>query len=330
MPTISVIIPVYKTEKYLRRCIGSVLAQTFEDFECVLVDDGSPDGCPEICDDYAGMDRRIKVVHQQNAGTARARDAGVKASIGKFLVFVDSDDTIPVDAIQILYDKQQESGADIVCGNIKFKFKKQEMVYEDTADFSNPLEYVFTSLNNGVCGKIYRREVYRDDMYIPELSYGEDLTVNAQIFSRIKREKIVFVNRPVYVYDRRTAGITTRQKTFKDMPWQSYPPITCYLWMYGYLNKNRLLDDQRLKDVFLRRMIKDGILSYICVKKRISRDDVSILYNDYFAPCGIKYEIRYPERIILPMYVISGGLGELYIRIFNLFRGIRLKLKGMC
>ncbi|MCL2219614.1 MAG: glycosyltransferase [Chitinispirillia bacterium] len=329
MPAVSIIVPVCETEKYLRRCLDSILAQTFEDFECVVVDDGSPDNCLSICNDYAEMDKRIKVIHQENAGTARARDAGVKASAGEFLMFVDSDDMIPADAVLILYDKQRETGADIVCGNIKFLFKKRETIYEDITDFTNPLEYVFLSLNNGVCGKIYRREIYGYDMYIPALSYGEDLIINAQIFSGIKREKIAGVNQAVYTYDRRTAGITTRQKAFKDMPWREYPPIACYLWMYGYLDKKKMLEDGRVKDVFLRRMLKDGILSYICVKKNIGRDEAGTFYNDYFAPCGIKYEIRYPERIILPMYVISGGLGEFYVGIFNLLRNIRLKLKGM-
>jgi len=328
MAVVSIIVPVYKTENFLRRCVDSVLAQTFADFECILVDDGSPDGCPAICDGYAGTDKRIRVIHQENSGTARARDAGVKASTGKFLVFVDSDDFIAPDAVQSLCEKARESGADIVCGAIRFLFKKREMVYRDVSDFSNPLEYVFSSLNNGVCGKIYRREIYHGDMYIPESSYGEDLIINAQIFSRTTREKIAFADSVVYTYDRGTAGITTRMETFRELSWLEYPPAVCYMWMYDYLNENGLFEG-RLKDVFLRRMIKDAILSYICVKGKVGKDEIDIFHNGFWGPCGAKYEIRYPERIIIPLYIISPVFGRFYVRVFNFLKRARLKLKGM-
>jgi glycosyltransferase involved in cell wall biosynthesis len=325
---ISIIVPVYKTEKFLRRCIDSVLAQAFSDFECILVDDGSPDGCPAICDEYAEADRRVRVIHQENAGTARARDAGVKASAGKYLVFVDSDDFIPPEPVRLLYEKAHESGADIVCGAIRFLFKKREVVYMDVLDFSNPLEHIFQSLNNGVCGKIYRREIYPGGLYIPGSNYGEDLIINAQIFSRATREKIAFTDSVVYTYDRRTAGITTRTETFKELSWLEYPPAVCYLWMYDYLNENKLLEG-RLKDVFLRRMVKDAILSYICVKGKVSKDEIDMFYNEYFGPCRAKYETRCPEGIIIPLHIISPGLGRFYVRIFNYLKHIRLKLKGM-
>lgn len=92
MPFFSVIIPVYRAEQYLRECVESVLAQTFEDWECVLVDDGSPDGCPAICDGYARQDGRVRVIHQSNSGVSAARNAGMRAASGEYLVFLDSDD----------------------------------------------------------------------------------------------------------------------------------------------------------------------------------------------------------------------------------------------
>ena len=94
MPMISIIVPVYKAEQYLRPCIDSILAQTYTDYELVLVDDGSPDNCGAICDEYATKDSRVKVIHQRNQGQAAARNAAVKMALGEWICFVDSDDVI--------------------------------------------------------------------------------------------------------------------------------------------------------------------------------------------------------------------------------------------
>ena len=90
----SIIVPVYKVEKYLKCCIESILTQSFSDFELVLVDDGSPDNCPKICDDFAKQDKRVKVIHKQNGGLVSARKAGVKVASGEFIVNIDGDDYI--------------------------------------------------------------------------------------------------------------------------------------------------------------------------------------------------------------------------------------------
>lgn len=98
-PLISIVVPVYKVEKYLSRCIDSILAQTYKNFELILVDDGSPDNCGKICDEYARKDSRIKVIHQVNSGVTKARAIGVQNSTGQYICFVDSDDTLPIDTI---------------------------------------------------------------------------------------------------------------------------------------------------------------------------------------------------------------------------------------
>ena len=95
MPTISVIVPVYKVEPYLPRCVDSILAQTFKDFELILVDDGSPDNCGKICDEYAAKDKRVKVIHKENGGVSSARNAGLDTAVGKYYFFCDADDYLP-------------------------------------------------------------------------------------------------------------------------------------------------------------------------------------------------------------------------------------------
>lgn len=120
MPVISVIIPVYKAEKHLDDCMASVVAQTFTDMEILLVDDGSPDRCPELCDQWADRDPRVRVLHRENRGAAAARNAGIDAATGQFLAFVDADDRLWPDALQRAYDAQQANHADLVMYNLRY------------------------------------------------------------------------------------------------------------------------------------------------------------------------------------------------------------------
>jgi len=118
MPIVSIIVPVYKVEKYLPRCIDSILMQTFTDFECILVDDGSPDNCSVICDEYAKKDKRFKVIHKENGGLSDARNAGIKAAIGEYVYFLDSDDEITELCMEILVTLAKKyQGVNIIQGN---------------------------------------------------------------------------------------------------------------------------------------------------------------------------------------------------------------------
>lgn len=114
-PLVSIIIPVYKVEKYLPSCIDSVLSQTYSNLEIILVDDGSPDRCGEICDAYAEKDHRIRVIHQENGGVAAARNTAISISQGEYLYFVDSDDLIAADTLEDLVTLAQTHNADMVC-----------------------------------------------------------------------------------------------------------------------------------------------------------------------------------------------------------------------
>lgn len=113
-PGISIIVPVYNVEKYIHQCIDSILNQSFMDYELILVDDGSPDNCPQILDAYAERDNRIKVIHQKNGGVSRARNAGIDAAKGKWLYFVDSDDWLLEDSVAALYNYAEATNADVV------------------------------------------------------------------------------------------------------------------------------------------------------------------------------------------------------------------------
>ena len=120
MPAISVIIPVYKVERYLDACVASVAGQTFSDLEILLVDDGSPDGCPALCDAWARRDARVRVIHRPNGGLSAARNSGIDAATGTCLAFVDADDTLDPDVLRRAWDARQQQDADLVIFNLRY------------------------------------------------------------------------------------------------------------------------------------------------------------------------------------------------------------------
>ena len=129
---ISIIIPVYKTEPYLRKCVDSVLAQTYTNLEVILVDDGSPDDCGKICDEYAAKDSRVKVIHKENGGLSSARNCGLDVATGKYIGFVDSDDWIDPDMYETLLGLLLRYDADIAEGSYRFfrPWKSENKVLE--------------------------------------------------------------------------------------------------------------------------------------------------------------------------------------------------------
>lgn len=149
MPELSIIVPVYKVEKYLPKCIDSILAQTFRDFELILIDDGSPDNCGAISDEYAARDSRIKVIHQANAGVSAARNAGLDIASGTYLGFVDSDDWIEPEMYATMIATAKEKQVDVmVCGH---------SIYEENGNLQYtkmPTEGIITK--NELVSSIYR------------------------------------------------------------------------------------------------------------------------------------------------------------------------------
>ena len=136
---ISIIVPVYKVEKQLEICIKSILSQTFSNFELILVDDGSPDNCGNICDEYQKKDNRIKVIHKENGGLSDARNVGLDIASGKYIAFVDSDDIIHPRMYEILFECINKSNSDIVQCKFK-KFKSLDEVKDDLDDYNGSFE----------------------------------------------------------------------------------------------------------------------------------------------------------------------------------------------
>lgn len=208
---VSVIIPVYKVEQYLERCVRSVTSQTYDNLEILLIDDGSPDRCGEMCDSFAAEDRRIRVIHQKNGGLSAARNTGIDASSGQWLFFIDSDDFIHRDCIGKLLAAAETSGADIAsCGFEKteddtirgdVRFPATEVISRDEA-----MRRLFLEEDTSFAwGKIYRRELFQGIRF-PEGRTFEDLATTHLLVNRCR--EVACVSAPYYGYFRNPASIS--------------------------------------------------------------------------------------------------------------------------
>ncbi len=190
MPEISIIIPVYNVEEFICECVDSILSQSFSDFEIILVDDGSPDKCPEMCDEYARKDERIKVIHKQNAGPSAARNTGLLHARGRYIWFVDGDDYIAENALKIIA-AQFKSNPDIIKFNV-FSFYRGEHCkkIDLDVDFSGVADVkTISELAKKACGSslfsyvwknVYRRDflVKNEIRFVDGLNYAEDVLFN--------------------------------------------------------------------------------------------------------------------------------------------------------
>ena len=214
---ISILVPVYKVEPYLKRCIDSVLAQDFQDWELILVDDGSPDKCPAICDEYAQRDRRIKVIHKPNGGLVSARLVGFQNASGEFLVFLDSDDWLLPDALSVLHKAiTSEEGIDIVRGVVKrYSEDGKEWIehYGNEADIIGRGKFLECLMRDSISPYlhtgIYRSNLFSESTFLPlienSISVGEDWITNYYIAPQVRRVR--FIDTPTYAYFLNTSSM---------------------------------------------------------------------------------------------------------------------------
>lgn len=209
---VSVIIPVYQVENYLERAVDSVLAQTLEEKEIILVDDGSPDGSPEICDRYARQyPEMIRVIHKENQGLGMARNTGVDAARGEYLAFLDSDDTVEPEMYEEMYEKAREGDYDIVMCDVKILYVEEN---RSVVSSSYPREEIdlgdYIARGNNITysvNKLYRREIWQENRYKKMLF--EDIALIPALVSRYPH--IGYVKKPFYHYYRRSNTISTSQ-----------------------------------------------------------------------------------------------------------------------
>lgn len=208
---VSVIVPIYKVEPYLDCCVQSIVDQTYENLEIILVDDGSPDNCPAMCDDWAAKDSRIRVIHKENGGFSSARNAGLDAATGDYIQFVDSDDWILPDMTAALVSCAVKENADVVrcgyCENVDGDM--QEICTNSQTYCPEYNKLVIDIMNDGlmsgaVWNKLYKHSVLNGMRFRP--GYSEDILFNYCVIQ--KKPKMVYMTGTYYVYRVNRASVT--------------------------------------------------------------------------------------------------------------------------
>lgn len=312
---ISVIVPVYKVEKDLTACVASIVSQSYKNLEIILVDDGSPDRCPEICDELSKTDDRITVMHKKNGGLSDARNAALSVCHGEYILFVDSDDLINRDLIATLYSLCVNNDAEIaVCDYIaiptdKFKYEKikvnnvRECVVEDLLP-EKALTYmmdVYKTFQVAAWNKLYKASLF-DEVRYPVGIYYEDIATTYKLIS--KSNKIMYIHAPLYYYQLRSNSITRSGFNQRDLDKISnstellefiktnYPNIRneamVYKYVYCYMTiVSKILFEPNAK--------KNKYLNMLIIEMRGSQKEINLKVVPF------KKRMAYQIMIISPM-----------------------------
>lgn len=305
-PLVSVIIPVYQVEKYIHRCMDSILGQTYDNIEIILVDDGSPDNCPIICDQYAKADERVKVIHKTNGGLSDARNEGLKHISGKYVFFVDSDDFIDRNAIKYMVDLAENHCADIVQCDRElgtgdsfsadaFQNKDQINIYNNITIFESPQNQVT------IWAKLYLSSLW-SDILMPVGKLNEDDYTTWKLY--YKAPKIVVSRRKLYYNYINPSGICS---TLKKAPNITFP-IEAYHERIAFFDK---INEKHLSDLSKWRFMKYILLSYR--NQRLSTEQRSVLRNEFHS---IRHDVLacknvpFIEKILIMIFSLSPSVSN--------------------
>ena len=292
-PKISVIIPMYNAEKYVRKCLDSIISQTYENLEIIVVNDGSKDSSREICEEYVQKDSRVKLINKENGGAGSARNTGIEVSTGEFISFIDSDDYICTNYYDRLYDMIEKTGADIAIGRFKRISKDETMQFENSGEIKehtnveqllelygeDPDIYVNSVL---VTNKLFKRTLFDNNVRFPTGRIIDDEFVIYKLID--KSHKIAYTNDVMYAYVQSSSSIMRANFKAKRV----YDTIDIYDEVYEYF-KGKYTDE-------LDKKILIRYLSY-CVelaqKTKASEmiDDKDTIY-EYLKE---KFEIKLDE-----------------------------------
>lgn len=288
---ISVIIPIYGVEKYLSQCIETVISQTYKNIEIVLVDDGSKDRCPKICDEYANKDDRVIVIHKKNGGLSDARNAGIKVAKGKYITFIDSDDYIAFNYIEYLYELIIKNNADMsVCqrndvneNGIEIGAKKKYKDYLIENTFM-AMSFLFTKdeLDTVAWGKLYKTSMFNDVEY-PYGKYHEDVFTTYRLIAKCKR--VAIGAGELYYYRHRYESIQTQSFSKKHLD-----GVEGNIERYNYICEYF----PQLKKYAAAGIIYAANQCVLKMRKSQNKDEESIKYlQDKYR----KYEIYYLQGV---------------------------------
>lgn len=296
MPLISVIVPVYKVKDYLHRCVDSILSQSFESFELILIDDGSPDECGEICDSYAAKDNRVIVIHQQNHGQATARNVGIdwamENSNSEWIAFIDSDDWIQKDYLKLLFEATHNYNVDLsICNCIKTSdFSVDSFELSNKVKIFSPEDFWCFRQYGGPWAKLYKKTIFNEIRFPDGLIYEDVFVIYRTIFMQ---KKIVYIEDPLYFYCIREgstvriewnprvlsqlAGMKEQIRFFKTNHYKNALEVTKRNFLYDIKNQyeaSRRQKKQYFKEYFhLKLMFKYYLIKYhkyVPIKKHIN------------------------------------------------------------
>ena len=306
--SISIIVPVYNVEPYLERCVRSILAQSHTDWELLLVDDGSPDHCPEICDSYAAKDKRIKVIHKTNGGLSDARNHGLEIAPGDYVLFVDSDDYIHPEMLRVMSQLGEREDADIVqCSYIRGTKDKFPSIKESTKHetFDNLSIFTSTKQQTILCAKLYRRSLW-NGLRMPIGKIHEDDFTTWKLYYRSR--KIVITDTPYYYYYKNPLGIMANEgRRFSPLLVEAYEERISYF-------------EERNEQVLaqLSRWRFSMTLMYVYLRGNITKEEnrciLNLLHKNIkrFVHCS---QVPYSHRIT---FAILGLSPRLYRALFQL------------
>lgn len=282
MAKVSIIVPIYKVEQYIDRCINSILSQSLKEIELILVDDGSPDNCPIICDQYAEKDSRVKVIHQNNSGVSSARNAGLSIAAGKYIGFVDADDYIDRYMFEKLYKSAVENDASLVCCDLNYIDEKGlvENNWANGFEIVNSEELfkiMFDTsayLRMGVWNKMYKHEIIKDERFDTTQHMAEDLLFLLKVIP--KANKIVYLKESLYFYFRQREDSATsksygsfEKERVKNTHYMAdfirynypkiYPQAVSYKCINGDLTAINKMIDAHIKDMNMIKLVQKDL-----------------------------------------------------------------------
>lgn len=294
MPEISVIVPVYKVEKYIKRCVDSILAQSFADFELWLVDDGSPDNCGAICDEYAKRDKRVKVIHKKNGGLSDARNAALDVMQGEYVFFVDSDDWISKYALESTYLALKRTGAKVATGNIVSVYEdgREKELYSPTKEekILNGEEMLTTLLRPNAWNRLYAAELFQKLRY-PVGRLYEDVFIYHKILEQI--DSMVLTGTDSYYYYVRGGSIMNMEYNIKftDIVDAVYERAK---WLDS-IGQNLLADETRLF-VYSQVAVAYAHLNMNNAEHRKRLNEIKILYDECYKKMKKSKQIGWKQK----------------------------------
>lgn len=318
-PKISIIVPVYKVEAYLHKCIDSILAQTFTDFELILVDDGSPDSCGKICDDYSRVDNRIKVIHKKNGGVSSARNAGLDIVKGTYVGFVDSDDFINNRMYEELYTHALLFSSDIVVCNYVMVDQNQKdaidkkPVIEEVNHYTN-IEALYNLYHKKrtyvyLWNKLFKRTLFTNNKFLEGRLYQDEAIAHFLLF---EANQVTHISTPLYYYIQRTGSAIHSKYSIKR-----FDKVYAHSERIDFFKK---IGHTQLFNKALKVYLDFFIWNYFLANSELRniKDDLNILkgtFNKHFIHLLNNPLISLKQKVTLVLFRINPSIYKLFLNM---------------